>query len=437
MSGITVKKKRYKPTEIPIYDGEAVLYLVGDTWYYRCWLKGEGKYARKSLRTKSQSMAIERGKAFHRRLLTDIDDGRLFFSIDIKDAVSKYLKDKQDEVVGDSIEERGTQGGITRGRFDTIKTHLRHFLSYIGKDTKVGDLKEFDLDGYVKLRRKKGIKDITIRNEVASINAAMAWIYDRLKQTDFRMFLIPKTLKHVTKTKNSTDNQRIKRQTFTREEWKAFVAAMRTYTKNCVEAAQSDVKAKEKLLVRYFCLFAANSGMRSGEQFNLRWSCVTTQNDNHNGKEMKIAKVIVDYGTSKKRLEQREFWCRGGEYIERWRDIANHKNNNGFVFSLDGQSRIPKTNFMRHWNAMLDLAEFSDERKQHIVPYSLRHFCVSQRVLAGLSFIEIAQSLGTSAVEVERTYNHLQDEARKRFAVADYKIVNQVAVPLELYGDES
>ena len=174
--------------------------------------------------------------------------------------------------------------------------------------------------------------------------------------------------------------------------------------------------------------------MRSGEQHNLHWRCVSTHKDKHNGKEMTIAKVIVDFGTSKKRLEQREFWCRGGEYIERWAEIAKHESNDGVVFSVDGKARIPKTNFMRHWNAILEMAEFDEERKQHIVPYSLRHFCVSQRVLAGLSFIDIAQSLGTSAVEVERTYNHLQDETRKRFANADYKIVNGVAVPLEVYG---
>ena len=40
-----------------------------------------------------------------------------------------------------------------------------------------------------------------------------------------------------------------------------------------------DFNAKERLLVRYFCLFAANSGMRSGEQFNLHWRCVNTQTD--------------------------------------------------------------------------------------------------------------------------------------------------------------
>ena len=435
MSGITVKKKHYKDDEIPIYDGEAVLYLVGETWYYRCWLKGEGKYARKSLRTKSREMAIERGKSAHRRLLTDVEDGRLFFSIDIKEAINKYLESKKEQVVGDTIEERGSQGGIVVGRFKTIETHLRHFLDYIHRDTKVTALHDYDLDGYVKVRRAKGVADITIRNEVASINAAMGWIYDRLKQTDFRHFLVPATLKHVTKGKSSADNQKIKRQTFTREEWMAFVVAMRAYTKGCVDQAAEDAKAKEKLLVRYFCLFAASSGMRSGEQFNLAWRNVTTDRLEHNRKQLTVAKVIVDFGTSKKRLETREFWCRGGEYIERWAEIAKHNDPNGLVFSVDGTQRIPKSNFMKHWWAMLDLAEFDEDRKQHIVPYSLRHFCVSQRVMAGLSYIDIAQHLGTSAVEVERTYNHLQDEARKRFAVADYKIVNGIAIPLELLGD--
>ena len=435
MSGITIKKKHYKDDEIPIYDGEAVLYLVGETWYYRCWLKGEGKYARKSLRTKSREMAIERGKSAHRRLLTDVEDGRLFFSIDIKEAINKYLESKREQVVGDTIEERGSQGGIVIGRFKTIETHLRHFLDYIHRDTKVTALHDYDLEGYVKVRRAKGVADITIRNEVASINAAMGWIYDRLKQTDFRHFLVPTTLKHVTKGKSSADNQKIKRQTFTREEWMAFVVAMRSYTNGCVEQAVEDVKAKEKLLVRYFCLFAASSGMRSGEQFNLTWRNITTDRLEHNRKQLTVAKVIVDFGTSKKRLETREFWSRGGEYIERWAEIAKHNDPNGLVFSVDGTQRIPKSNFMKHWWAMLDLAEFDEDRKQHIVPYSLRHFCVSQRVMAGLSYIDIAQHLGTSAVEVERTYNHLQDEARKRFAVADYKIVNGIAIPLELLGD--
>lgn len=432
---MSVKKKTYKDNEIPIYDGEAILYQVGETWYLRCWLKGENKYARKSLRTKSRDMAIERGKQQYHQLMADVDRGVKFFAMDVKQGIEQYLQNKQTQVVGDSIEERGEQGGIVSGRYKTIETHLKHFQHYVKKDAKLRELNEFDLDGYVEFRRKDKVKDITIRNEVASINAAMGWIYDRLKQTDFRHFKIPEVLKHVVKNKRNADNAKVERQTFTREEWMSFVRAMRTYTKDCIEEAETDIKAKEKLLVRYFCLFAANSGMRSGEQFNLHWRNVSVEELTFKKSKVQVAKVYVDFGTSKKRQQAREFWCRGGEYIERWREIAKHDTNDGYVFSVDGKERIPKSNFMRHWWAMLELADFDDERKQHIVPYSLRHFCVSQRVMAGLSYAEIAESLGTSATEVEKTYKHLQDEQRRRFALADYKVIDGVSVAMMLNGE--
>ena len=63
---------------------------------------------------------------------------------------------------------------------------------------------------------------------------------------------------------------------------------MRIYTKGCVAHADEDFNAKERLLVRYFCLFAANSGMRSGEQHNLHWRCVSTHKDRDFGVETAI-----------------------------------------------------------------------------------------------------------------------------------------------------
>lgn len=209
MAGITVKKKTYKDSEHPIYDGEAVLYLVKDTWYFRCWLAGENKYARKSLRTKSLEMAIERGKSAFHKLQADLDAGRKYFAIDIKQAVELYLADKQEEVVG--FEDRGLRKGIVEQRFDNIKIHLKHFLNYIHRDTKCSELRDGDLKGYVAYRHKqrKGIKDSTIRNEIASINACMKWIYDEQKQADFRECLKP--TKQLNATSNEVDNDKIER----------------------------------------------------------------------------------------------------------------------------------------------------------------------------------------------------------------------------------
>ena len=143
---MSVKKKTYKDNEIPIYDGEAILYQVGETWYLRCWLKGENKYARKSLRTKSRDMAIERGKQQYHQLMADVDRGVKFFAMDVKQGIEQYLQNKQTQVVGDSIEERGEQGGIVSGRYKTIETHLKHFQQYVKKDAKLRELNEFDLD---------------------------------------------------------------------------------------------------------------------------------------------------------------------------------------------------------------------------------------------------------------------------------------------------
>ena len=59
---LALKKQEFKNDEIPIFD-EACVYKRGEYWQFRMWLAKENKYARKSLRTRSQTTAVERGKA--------------------------------------------------------------------------------------------------------------------------------------------------------------------------------------------------------------------------------------------------------------------------------------------------------------------------------------------------------------------------------------
>lgn len=56
-----------------------------------------------------------------------------------------------------------------------------------------------------------------------------------------------------------------------------------------------------------------------------------------------------------------------------------------------------------------------------LVPYSLRHFMITQRIMSGLSFRQIADMCGTSVAQIERTYYHLNDEIRLTNALAEYK----------------
>ena len=53
--------------------------------------------------------------------------------------------------------------------------------------------------------------------------------------------------------------------------------------------------------------------------------------------------------------------------------------------------------------------------------FSLRHFMITQRIMSGLNFKQIADMCGTSVMQIERTYYHLNDEIRLTNALADYK----------------
>ena len=109
------------------------------------WLPKENKYARKSLRTRSESTAVERGKAAYLEIYGNLQQGKSYFSITTKEGVEKYLCFRKRDV---------ELGHIVSGRLATIATHLQHFLSFIGKDTKLKELERTDCENYFYYRHK-------------------------------------------------------------------------------------------------------------------------------------------------------------------------------------------------------------------------------------------------------------------------------------------
>ena len=74
------KKHNFTEGEIAIFD-EACIYKRGEYWQFRLWLPKENKYARKSLRTSSESNAIEGGKAAYLEIYDNLQQGKSYFSI--------------------------------------------------------------------------------------------------------------------------------------------------------------------------------------------------------------------------------------------------------------------------------------------------------------------------------------------------------------------
>ena len=240
--------------EVNIKGTKAVIYQNDyGVWQFRIWLADEDKYFRQSLRTKNKEDAIEKGEELFWTIKLDKKNGKKIYSISIAKAVQKYIEYRKNDVGIDG------DGGIVIGRWKTIITHLNHFLNYVKKDAKVKELgtntlisyqKEGVETSYYQFRKQQKAADATIRNEMASINACMTYLYEHdEKLSDIPTFKLPK-IKLRTYT---IDGEEIRRQTFTPIEWKSFYTAMRTYA---AKTHNKDTDTYyEKQLVRHFLLF--------------------------------------------------------------------------------------------------------------------------------------------------------------------------------------
>ena len=165
--------------------------------------------------------------------------------------------------------------------------------------------------------------------------------------------------------------------------------------------------------MQHFVLIAANSGLRVGEQRQLRWSDVQVETHTVSGKEQKLARITVRAETSKVRTT-RTLLCRNGQYFERLRELVTHTSNDAYIFSVDGDEMLSKRALLYHWHKMIELADIPERETRDLVPYSLRHFMITQRIMSGLGFKQIADMCGTSVAQIEKTLSliHISEPTR-------------------------
>lgn len=402
---MALKKQQFAEEEIAIFD-EAVIYKRGEYWQFRMWLTAEKKYARKSLRTRNRSAALEKGKDAYLELLSNQKMGKTYFSLTTKEGVARYVEHRQKDVYSKLI---------VAGRLTTIKTHLNHFLAFIHKDTKLKELSRADCEDYFRFRMQRSkhkVKHTTLKNEQSTINSMMHFLFKN-NLTHFESFEFKKL------PKLDKNNDAVRRATFSNDEYDRIVRVMRTY------CAKSNRKIDEdemlvRQLIRHYVLIAANSGLRVGEQRQLRWSDVAVERKKTGNAERILAKINVRAETSKVR-NSRIFYCRGGEHFERLKKITKPNVESALVFSVDGETMLSKRTILYHFHKIVALAGIEGREERDLVPYSLRHFMITQRIMSGLNFRQIADMCGTSVAQIERTYYHLNDEIRLTNAIADYR----------------
>ena len=411
---MTLKKTHFDDEEIPIFE-DAVIYKRGEYWQFRLWIPKEGKYARKSLSTRSRATAIDSGKKLYLKILGEIEAGKTYFSLTTKQGVEKYLAQRQKDV---------ELGNIVKGRLGTIKTHLQHWLEFIGKDTKLKELGRMDCEDYFyarsKSNKKISVSQSTLLNEQSTINSMMSYLFKH-NETYIEAFDFPKV------KKIDRGIEELRRASFTEDEIRNIKVAIGDY----IAEAKSELDEPanlNKLIAGYYFLIAIASGLRTGEQKQLTWGDVVERIERYGVgmEEHNVATIKVRAETSKVG-KTRIFKCViNNEFADLQKVLYPlHKKNvtkkihECLIFSVNGDNPISQRAVLYHFDKILDLAEVKNRDKRDLVPYSFRHNFITAMVKSGeINPLDIAEMCGTSITQIERVYYHKDEQTKMENAFA-------------------
>ena len=425
-----LKKAEFTDDEIPLYE-DALVYKRGEYWQMRMWLAKEHKYARFSLKTRNRSTAIDKAKLHYHELMAGQLQGKSYFSITTRMGVEMYLEHRKKDV---------TNGFIVSGRYNTIATHLKHWLTFIGKDVKLKELERTDCEDYfasrTKTKKKETIRisQTTVENEQSSVNAMMSWLYKH-KETYIDGFDFKK-LKAVDKGSEAN-----RRNTFTGDETARWTAELSKYIKEA-EKDLSEPNNYVKAVCGYYLGFSLITGLRRGEQLQLKWSDIEDmEHTEARGNGFDLIKVTVRGETSKVR-KTRKFVVKDSVYLKGLIELTRQRHKgkitelkllelvkDELMFSTNGKTPITARAIGIHFDKLVALAKIPNSDKRGLVPYSLRHYFITQRVNSNLPPAIVAEMCGTSITQIEKTYYHTTEEKIVSNALAGYYVKDGLLIP--------
>jgi integrase len=423
-----LKKTEFKDDEEALFDN-VVIYKRGEFWHMRMWLPKEHKYARFSLKTRNKSTAKDKAELHYHELKVLEHSGKTYFSKTTKQGVEMYLEERAKDVEA---------GIIVKGRFSVIRTQLNHWLTVIGKDTKLKELERTDCENYF-LDRKQAFKNAppsqsTVENEQSIINAMIKWLHKR-NETYITGF----DFKKLKRPDRGADENR--RSSFSDDEIERIKVAIADYIKE----AEVDIETGgnlSKAITAYYLGFSLISGLRRGEQLQLRWCDVEDmEHTQARRKPFDLIKITVRGETSKVR-KTRKLVVRDYGYYEGLlklrRKLSKEKITEArlrlklgeeLIFTTTGKAPITPRAIGYHFNKILSKAKIYVSESRDLVPYSFRHYFITQRVNSHLPPAIVAEMCGTSITQIEKTYYHTTEEKMVSNALADYDYVDGVLVP--------
>ena len=380
-------KPRGKKDVFEILDGQVKIYRTNSkVWQYQLWIKEEQKYVRESLQTDDKESAVNKATERFIYYRSRILKNEKVFSITSSELRDDFLIYIQNQVDNQQL---------SKGRQSNIKTFTKHYLKFVNEKSKIQNIPPKFFRDYLTFRRtsKSDILVSVVINESVTIKQMYRFGVDKGHINsdycpDFGVMKKPQ-------------DEGI-RDSFTIDEYGMLINISKNWYKD-----KSIVDNEEEKYYRRLCndfiLVMANGGFRTQEVRLLKWKDIKKISETDKGV---YAEVIVRAENTKIR-KSRTLEMRRGDVFQRIKSYSNYTEKDDFVFSTyDKNEVISKRRLYTVFNQLRELvstihSDFDNTKSL----YSLRHFWITIRILAGLNVYDIAKISGTSLVQIQKHYD--------------------------------
>jgi integrase len=385
--------KTVAPTEQPrskkdvfeILDGQVKIYRTNSkVWQYQLWIKEEQKYVRESLKTEDKESAINKAQERFVYYRSRILKNEKVFSISATELRDAFLIHIQNQVDNQQL---------SKGRQVNIKTFTKHYLKFVSAHSKIQNIPPKFFRDYLAFRRKSK-SDILV---TVVINESIT-----IKQM-YRFAIDQGSINHDYKpdfgVMKKLQDEGV-RDSYTVEEYGMLIGVSKNWYR---DKTLIDEDIYYRRLCHDFILVMANGGFRTQEARLLKWKdikkIITTENDS-------FAEIVVRAENTKVR-KARTIEMRRGDVFQRIKGYSSYTEKEDFVFSLYNKNDVvTKDRLYRNFKQLKEIVkakhiDFDDTKSL----YSLRHFWITIRILAGLNVYDIAKISGTSLMQIQKHYD--------------------------------
>ena len=156
--------------------------------------------------------------------------------------------------------------------------------------------------------------------------------------------------------------------------------------------------------------------MRFDEIRQLQWKMIRSKREK--GQNLVWCELPKEICKNRK---YREFWSRGGNYLDRVKRYSRFTEKENYVFSHPKFDRpLARPTFYKYWQQLMEFSGF-DTLDKKLSYYSLRHFGITARLIAGVPIYNVSEMAGTNVQFIEQHYEHLDMTKLRESAMQSVK----------------